>query len=138
MDTTIHIMQELGASLILKWTTCKALGILSQDFPAPHKCSLADHVAPRETSVLGSMDFAREDFARETFAREDFAREDIAHKDFERENFSKSYKMKVCRTYRPTVDLKIKCRVLFHFPFRKILKPAEVTKTNNYEVYSLT
>ena len=79
--------------------------------------------------------FAREAFAREAFAREDFAREDIAHKDFERENFSKSYKMKVCRTYRPTAVLNIKCRVLFHFPFRKILKPAKVTKTNNYEVY---
>ena len=82
--------------------------------------------------------FARETFARETFARETFAREDIAHKDFERENFSKSYKMKVCRTYRPAVDLNIKCRVLFHFPFRRILKRRKVTKTNNYEVDYIT
>lgn len=50
-STTIHIMRELGATLILKWTTCQALGILPQEFPAPHKCDSADHEASRISSV---------------------------------------------------------------------------------------
>ena len=59
VDTTVQVVEELRRKpMILKWTTCQALRILSHEFPLPHTCS-SSHVMSTGTTIAGSAQAKR-------------------------------------------------------------------------------